>query len=60
MKDWITELYYKEITIKATANAPLTREFLIRQGTCCGSGCTNCPYIPKHTKGNTTLKTNFN
>ncbi len=54
-KDWITELYYKEITTKSTANAPLTREFLIRQGVCCGSGCTNCPYTPKHTKGNTNL-----
>ncbi len=24
---------------------PLSREFLLSQGKCCGSGCTNCPYI---------------
>nr|MBI4156541.1 hypothetical protein [Candidatus Woesearchaeota archaeon] len=30
---------------------PLSREFLISQGECCGSLCKNCPYIPKHVKG---------
>jgi len=24
--------------------APLTREYLISRGTCCGHGCMNCPY----------------
>ena len=31
----------------------LSREFLIERGYCCGHGCLMCPYIPKHTKGNT-------
>jgi hypothetical protein len=33
-----------------------TALFLIQQGKCCGNGCKNCPYDPKHTKGNTDLK----
>lgn len=32
---------------------PLSREFLLSQGSCCGSGCQNCPYSPKHMKGTT-------
>lgn len=24
---------------------------LIAQGCCCGSGCANCPYVPRHTAG---------
>ena len=33
-------------TEKATGSrmAPLTREYLISRGTCCGHGCMNCPY----------------
>lgn len=31
----------------------LSREFLLDRGYCCGHGCLMCPYIPKHTKGNT-------
>jgi hypothetical protein len=23
---------------------PLSREFLLSRGSCCGSGCTNCPW----------------
>ncbi len=30
---------------------PLTREFLLGRGECCGNKCLNCPYIPKHIKG---------
>jgi len=30
---------------------PIPREQLIKIGTCCGNGCLNCPYEPKHTKG---------
>jgi len=30
---------------------PLTKELLLSRGRCCGNGCLNCPYIPKHTKG---------
>jgi hypothetical protein len=35
---------------------PLPAEVLIKNGKCCGNGCKNCPYDPKHTKGNTKLK----
>ena len=34
---------------------PLSREFLISRGSCCGSGCKNCPYYPRATKGSTEL-----
>ena len=34
---------------------PLSKEFLISRGSCCGSGCKNCPYFPKWTKGSTKL-----
>jgi hypothetical protein len=26
----------------------LTRAFLIARGYCCGNGCRNCPYVPRH------------
>jgi len=32
---------------------PLSAEFLLKRGYCCGNGCKNCPYSPKHTKGTT-------
>ena len=32
-----------------------TALYLIQQGKCCGNGCRNCPYDPKHTKGNLVL-----
>ena len=32
---------------------------LIMQGKCCGSGCKNCPYSPKHIKGNLVLVEEF-
>jgi Zn-finger protein len=35
--------------------APLSKQFLVDRGRCCGNGCLNCPYIPKHTKDVTTL-----
>ena len=25
-----------------------SRWYLLKQGKCCGNGCRNCPYIPKH------------
>ena len=34
----------------------MTERFLINRGYCCGNGCQNCPYFPKATKGNTTLR----
>ena len=33
-----------------TDKAILSREFLLKQGKCCGSGCQMCPYKPKHQK----------
>lgn len=30
---------------------PLSRDFLLKQGQCCGSKCQNCPYSPKWTRG---------
>jgi len=30
---------------------PLTKEFLLSKGECCGKQCKNCPYTPKYTKG---------
>jgi len=26
-------------------NKPLSREFLLQRGFCCGNGCLNCPYM---------------
>lgn len=36
---------------------PLSREFLLAQQKCCGNKCKNCPYLPKHVKGSTQVKT---
>lgn len=30
-----------------------TRQFHLRRGSCCGSGCRHCPYDPRWTKGET-------
>lgn len=32
-------------------NKPISAEELKRRGYCCGMGCTNCPYIPRHQTG---------
>lgn len=29
-----------------------TAKYLTERGYCCGSGCTHCPYDPRHTKDN--------
>ena len=34
----------------------MTERFLVNRGYCCGNGCLNCPYFPKATKGNMTLR----
>ena len=34
---------------------PLTSQFLVDRGECCGNGCVKCPYDPRHTKGCTEL-----
>ena len=33
----------------------MTAEELKQRGYCCGMGCKECPYIPKHQFGNTVL-----
>jgi len=35
---------------------PLSREVLIAQRSCCGRGCLNCPYDPKHIRGSEKIK----
>jgi len=42
------------------AKKPLTKEFLIERGSCCGGKCQNCPYAPKYVKGNKVLENNKN
>ena len=32
-----------------------TKEFHLKRGYCCGSGCRHCPFYPAHKKGNTTI-----
>jgi hypothetical protein len=32
-----------------------TREFHLRRGSCCGSGCRHCPYEPRHARGATAV-----
>lgn len=34
----------------------LSAEFLKSRGECCGLGCKNCPYVPKHTQGSTQIR----
>jgi hypothetical protein len=29
-------------------NGALTARFLLDRGYCCGNGCRNCPYEPRH------------
>lgn len=36
---------------------PISREQLLRRGSCCGKKCINCPYIPKGQRGATNVKT---
>jgi len=33
-----------------------TELFHKQRGSCCGSGCRHCPFIPKYVKGNRQLK----
>ena len=56
-KDWIFQQYVKELAHKK--REPLSAEFLLERGKCCGNICTNCPYIKPNEKGNTTLDPRF-
>jgi hypothetical protein len=37
----------------------LTERYLMKRGTCCGSGCRHCCFDPIHTKGNAKIKENL-
>lgn len=37
----------------------LSAEYLKSRGKCCGLGCANCPYVPKHTEGSTKIQMNY-
>jgi hypothetical protein len=41
--------------INENGRVVFTALYLIQQQKCCGNGCKNCPYFPKHTKGNLVL-----
>jgi hypothetical protein len=43
--------------VKQAKSEPTAEDLMKRP--CCGSGCTNCPYSPKHKKGNTTVREEF-
>jgi hypothetical protein len=53
-KDWIYDLYVKEIICQTTK--PIPKEQHVGRGSCCGNGCLHCPYYPKYEKGSTTLQ----
>lgn len=62
MRDWIRELSIKEeldkeppYVIDEKGNTVFTSYYLRKRGKCCGSGCRNCPYTPKHVRGNTNM-----
>lgn len=51
----------KDYYIDASGLLVFTREYLIKEGTCCGNGCKHCPYdyinVPQP-KRSTLLKIN--
>ncbi len=63
-KDWVQQLYVREFGPKLQPNdfywndgkMVMTEEYHKRRGKCCGSGCLNCPYEPRHERGNTNLQ----
>lgn len=58
MKDFSFEIgkdYYLE-----KGKIVYTEHYLLKRGTCCGSGCRHCPFDPLHTKGNKKIKENIN
>ena len=61
-KDWIQELYVKEMSEKSNVyfylengKKVMTGKYHRDRGYCCGSGCRHCPYVPKGQKGSTNL-----
>jgi len=64
-KDWIQQQFVREFGNKLLPTdfyydnngmMVMTETYHKRRGTCCGNGCRNCPYEPKHKKGETILK----
>lgn len=63
-KDWIQQQFVKEFGNKLLptdfywedGKRVMTESYHKRRGACCGNGCRHCPYVPKHVKGNTSLK----
>jgi hypothetical protein len=49
MRDKITD---KDYYINEHGKVVFTKEYHLKRGSCCGSGCKHCPYEPKHIKGN--------
>ena len=37
-------------------NEPLSKEYLVKRGSCCGNGCRNYPYTKPRKKGNKKLE----
>ena len=33
-----------------------TASYHLKRGHCCGCGCRNCPYEPRHVEGNTKVR----
>ena len=52
-EDWIHKERVKKII--EDGKVVMTESYHIKRGSCCGNGCKNCPYIPIHIKGNTTI-----
>ena len=50
--DWIEKHYY----FNEEWNVPLSKEQLVKRGSCCSLGCRNCPYTKPRRKGNTELE----
>lgn len=38
---------------------PMSVDTLLEVGQCCGFECTNCPYDPRYTAGNTTVRPQY-
>jgi hypothetical protein len=46
-------------TINEDGRVVFTALYLIQQQKCCGNGCVNCVYSPKHQKNNTKIHNDF-
>ena len=65
-KDWVQELFVKEFMSPKLlptdfyydndGRMVMTESYHKRRGRCCGSGCLNCPYEPRHERGTTKLQ----